>query len=87
MADHPDSRQHINKTLEVALRDGLDRLEDFTLGLAYGVGGELFEKVSLESPTISRSAPGDKTNNKVIQLDRSRARHNNSGEKTQEKIA
>ena len=87
MADQQDSQQHINKRLEVTLRDGLDRLEDFTLGLAYGVGGKLFEKVSLESQTISDSRADGKVNNKVIRLDPTHRRHNNSGEKTREKIA
>lgn len=86
MAHTPDGKRHINKALEVTLRDGLDRLEEFTLGLAYDAGSELFEKLVIEqTPTPCRNN-NHGADNKVIPLDRARTRHNNSPEKAREKL-
>jgi hypothetical protein len=84
MAHTPDGKRHINKALEVTLRDGLDRLEEFTLGLAYDAGGELFEQLVIEQAPSPCSNNNRDADNKVIPLDRARARHNNSPEKARE---
>lgn len=47
--------KHLNQSLEPALRDSLDNLEEFTLMMAYASTGEQFDILSVErvpAPTI-----------------------------------
>ncbi len=71
MNDIPDStskRQH--QALELTLHDGLDRLEEFTLMLAFQGSGSQFEVLSITPPAAPATPPSRREGGSVIDLQR-----------------
>jgi hypothetical protein len=87
MADHPKHTRPIDQALAITLRDGLERLEELTLALAYDAGGQLFEQVALETQPDPSASSERQTSAQVIRLDPKRGQHNNNHRKAGNKIA